>query len=135
MRLGLWAVFPKEDEGFAGFVALMHPGWLPSDAHRVEVGWRLARSGWGRGYATEAGRAALAVGFGQLGLPEVVSLIHPDNRRSIAVAERLGLTLERTATHPTDGQPISVYRLGREEWSGAIHPSPRPGRRGQSSQT
>jgi RimJ/RimL family protein N-acetyltransferase len=58
----------------------------------VEVAWRLARPYWGHGYATEAARAALDYGFGQLGLREIVAVTVPANRRSRRVMERLGMT-------------------------------------------
>src|SRR5687767_824116 len=54
---GLWAV---EAEGtVVGFTGVCHPGWFPAYSHEIEAGWRLHPSVWGRGYATEAGRAAL----------------------------------------------------------------------------
>lgn len=58
----------------------------------VEVGWRLARSQWGKGYATEAARAAVTYGFADLGLDEIVSFTTVGNLRSRAVMERLGMT-------------------------------------------
>jgi RimJ/RimL family protein N-acetyltransferase len=56
------------------------------------VGWRLGRSAWGHGYATEAARAAVAFGFEEVGLGEIVSFTTPINRRSRAVMERLGMS-------------------------------------------
>ncbi|MDQ8046871.1 MAG: GNAT family N-acetyltransferase, partial [Patulibacter sp.] len=58
----------------------------------VEVGWRLARWAWGRGYATEAAHAAVAFGFDDAGLEEIVSFTAEQNLRSRAVMERLGMT-------------------------------------------
>lgn len=79
---------------FAGFVGL----WPTSfDAHftpAVEVGWRLARSHWGRGYATEGARAALADGFARLAPAEIVSFTAVVNRRSQRVMARLGMTCD-----------------------------------------
>jgi RimJ/RimL family protein N-acetyltransferase len=89
---GLWAVEVSETGELAGFTGLATPSF---DAHftpAVEVGWRLSRPSWGNGYATEAGRAALAFGFEQLGLEEIVSFTTVANRRSRAVMERLGMT-------------------------------------------
>lgn len=89
---GLWAVEVTGEVPFIGFVGLSRPQF---DAHftpAVEVGWRLARPYWGHGYATEGARAALAYGFGPLGLPEIVSFTVPGNLRSRAVMERLGMT-------------------------------------------
>ena len=57
----------------------------------VEIGWRLAAPYWGRGYATEGARAALAVGFETLGLGEIVSSTVPGNLRSRRVMEKIGM--------------------------------------------
>jgi len=89
---GLWAVEVPGVTPFAGFVGL---GYFDFPAHFtpcVEVGWRLAQQFWGRGYATEGGRAALEFGFGTLGLEEIVSMTYEGNLRSRAVMERLGMT-------------------------------------------
>ena len=86
---GLWAVEVPGVEPFVGFVGLNVPPFMP-DA--VEIGWRLARAQWGRGYATEAAREALRVGFEDLRLDEIVSFTVPANVRSRAVMERIGMT-------------------------------------------
>lgn len=115
---GLWAV----DLGgqFIGFTGLAP---VRFDAHftpAVEVGWRFARSAWGHGYATEAARAALAYGFDELELDEIVSFTSTTNLRSRAVMERLGMT--RDAADDFDnpnvepGHPLRphvLYRLRR----------------------
>ncbi|QCB95004.1 GNAT family N-acetyltransferase [Cellulomonas shaoxiangyii] len=109
---GLWAL--EADGRFAGFTGLARPGWAPS---LVEVGWRLPRWAWGRGYATEAAREALAVGFGELGLTEVVSVTTVSNERSQAVMRRLGMTRDPAADfdHPTipEGHPLRRHVLYR----------------------
>ena len=56
----------------------------------VELGWALVREHWGNGYATEAAAGARAWAFAELRLESLISIIHPDNTRSIRVAERLG---------------------------------------------
>ena len=75
-----------------GFVGLNQPTWQAAFTPCTEIGWRLARSAWGKGYATEAAHAALAVAFGPVGLEEVVSFTTVENARSRAVMERLGMT-------------------------------------------
>ncbi len=68
----------------------------------VEMGWRLARAHWGRGYATEAARAVLDFAFDTLALPEVLAIAAIGNTRSHAVMTRLGMTRLRTFTNPTE---------------------------------
>lgn len=91
---GLWAVELAGEVPFIGFVGLSRPQFEAHFTPAVEVGWRLARPHWGLGYATEAARAALAFGFGPLGLAEIVSFTVPGNLRSRAVMERLGMTCD-----------------------------------------
>jgi ribosomal-protein-alanine N-acetyltransferase len=93
---GLWAVDVVDDPdgppGFIGFIGLLAPSF---DAHFtpcVEVGWRLARSAWGRGYAPEGARAAIAYGFDVVALDEIVSMTTVDNQKSRRVMEKLGMT-------------------------------------------
>jgi RimJ/RimL family protein N-acetyltransferase len=109
---GLWAVEVVESGEFVGFVGLNQPQWTAAFTPCTEVGWRLARSAWGKGYATEAARAALAVAFGPLGLDEVVSFTTVANDRSRAVMERLGMTRDPAEDfdHPKLGPDSPVRR-------------------------
>jgi len=88
---GLWAVEVPDEADCIGFIGLSPVDFDVFFAPTVEVGWRLARSFWGRGFATEGARAAIAFGFDQCGLPEVVSFTAQGNLRSRAVMERLGM--------------------------------------------
>lgn len=108
---GLWALIEKLTGRMVGFAGVCHPLWLPGWERAVEVGWRLHRSAWGRGYATEAGRAALEYGFGGLGLAQIVAFIHPDNHRSLAVAGRLGLELSERIPHPQHPHDLTVHAI------------------------
>ncbi|MEW2449383.1 GNAT family N-acetyltransferase [Streptomyces parvulus] len=88
---GWWAVEVRDTGEFIGFAGLDEvDDGLPFTG--VEIGWRLARSSWGRGYATEAARAVLAHGFGTLALPEILAVTTTANVRSQAVMRRLGMT-------------------------------------------
>lgn len=89
---GLWAVEICATGEFIGFTGLAVPTFEAHFTPAVEVGWRLARSAWGHGYATEAARAALSVAFDRLGLDQVVSFTAVGNVRSRAVMERLAMT-------------------------------------------
>lgn len=83
----------------------------------VEIGWRLARSAWGKGYATEAARRALRFAFEDRGLDEVVSFTSAGNLRSQAVMERIGMTRDPAGDfdHPlvADGHPLKRHVLYR----------------------
>jgi RimJ/RimL family protein N-acetyltransferase len=77
---------------FIGFVGLSVPTFEAHFTPCVEIGWRLAQEHWGQGYATEAARAAIDFGFQKFELSEIVSFTVPDNLRSRAVMERIGMT-------------------------------------------
>jgi RimJ/RimL family protein N-acetyltransferase len=89
---GLWAVEAPGVATFAGFIGLNIPPYETHFTPCVEIGWRLAAEYWGRGYATEGARAALALGFAELGLAEIVSYTVPGNQRSRRVMEKIGMT-------------------------------------------
>jgi RimJ/RimL family protein N-acetyltransferase len=115
-----------EAPGVADFIGVGGLGKILYEAPftpAVEVGWRLARPFWGRGYATEAARAALEDGFGRLGLPEIVATTMPANHRSRAVMTRLGMSHDPKDDfdHPIvpEGHPQRrhvLYRLSRAAW-------------------
>jgi RimJ/RimL family protein N-acetyltransferase len=107
-RFGLWAVVEKGGGRMVGFAGICHPLWFPAWAKGVEVGWRLHVDAWGLGYATEAGREALVAGF-ERGLEEIVAFVHPDNHRSAAVAERLGMVHEDRVPHPDRPHELDVF--------------------------
>lgn len=117
---GLWAVEEIAGAPFIGFVGLMRVRFEAHFAPAVEVGWRLARGSWGRGYAPEAATAAVDVAFGPLGLDEVVSMTSVTNVKSRRVMDKLGMRrnpvddFEHPALGP--GHPLRrhvLYRLGR----------------------
>jgi RimJ/RimL family protein N-acetyltransferase len=88
---GFWAVEVRASGEFIGFTGL---GTVDEEMPLtgIELGWRLARSAWGHGYATEAARAALGYGFEVMRLPEVVAVTVAGNLRSRAVMARIGMT-------------------------------------------
>jgi RimJ/RimL family protein N-acetyltransferase len=88
---GFWALEIPGTTRFAGFVGLMHVSFIAAFTPAVEIGWRLARPMWGHGYATEAARGAVRFGFRALDLAEIVAYTVPDNARSRAVMDRIGM--------------------------------------------
>jgi RimJ/RimL family protein N-acetyltransferase len=88
---GLWALEVRGGDDFIGFVGLAVPRWDLPFMPCTEIGWRLARSAWGNGYATEAALAVLDCAFGTIGLDQVVSFTATTNLRSQRVMERIGM--------------------------------------------
>jgi RimJ/RimL family protein N-acetyltransferase len=88
---GFWAVEIPGETSFIGFIGLMATDDGMPFSPAIEVGWRLAREHWGHGFASEGARAALAFGFEQLGLEQIVALTAAGNLRSRRVMERLGM--------------------------------------------
>lgn len=114
---GFWAVEHKETGEFMGFTGLNSPAVALPFSPCVEIGWRFARQWWGQGFATEAARGALQVGFEQLGLEEIVAFTVWNNDRSRAVMERIGMheDVEGEFEHPLvpEGSPLRRHRLYR----------------------
>ena len=80
-----------------------------------ELGWRLDRTAWGRGLATEAAVAARDDAFVRLGLAELISIIHPENHRSQRVAIKLGMRRALSIENLVLGRDVDVWRLAAEE--------------------
>jgi RimJ/RimL family protein N-acetyltransferase len=123
---GFWVVEARTSGAFLGTVGLFRIFFDAPFTPAVEIGWRLARDHWGKGYATEAAAAALDHGFGPLGLAEIVAFTVPANRRSERVMQRLGMRRDAAGDfdHPrvAAGHPLSrhiLYRLTRADWRGA----------------
>lgn len=89
---GQWVVEIPGTASFIGVVGLSRIAYQAHFTPAVEIAWRLARAYWGEGYASEAARAALGYGFGELALAEIVAVTTPANLRSRRVMERLGMT-------------------------------------------
>jgi RimJ/RimL family protein N-acetyltransferase len=117
LGMGRFAVQRRSDGAFVGACGLA-PGRadLPI-APYVDIGWRLAPTAWGAGYATEAAAAVLRDGFERLGLLEIAAITMQSNVRSRAVMERLGMTRDAASdfddpglTHAEDPRTV-VYRV------------------------
>jgi RimJ/RimL family protein N-acetyltransferase len=107
---GLWAVVEKENRDVIGLCGLSHfpdVGGQPE----TEIGYRLARAYWGRGFATEAARAVRDYGFDALSISRLISIIDPRNIASIRVAEKTGLSYEKDVIF--QGFHDAVYAIGR----------------------
>lgn len=123
---GLWAVEIKASNEFAGFVGLSRPKFEAHFTPCVEVGWRLARLHWGKGYAPEAAAAALRDGFERLSLAEIVSFTAAINKKSIRVMEKIKMKRnpDEDFLHPlvAAGDPLRLhvlFRLSYRDWLSA----------------
>jgi RimJ/RimL family protein N-acetyltransferase len=127
---GLWALEVPGVAPFVGFVGLSVPRFEAAFTPCVEVGWRLGAEHWGRGYASEAARAALMFGFDRLGLREIVSFTVPANQRSRAVMERIGMTRDPSEDfeHPSlpPSHPLRLHVLYRIRSGARPAPTPDP---------
>ena len=124
---GLWAVEVIGGEPFIGFVGLTPIDFEASFAPATEIGWRLARSAWGKGYATEAANAVLAHAFDTIGLDALVSITATINVRSRRVMERIGMQRDHAGDfdHPkiAPDHPLSrhvLYRIAAADWRGRL---------------
>ncbi|HEX4911899.1 MAG TPA: GNAT family N-acetyltransferase [Permianibacter sp.] len=120
---GFWATERRDTGEFIGFVGLNVPDHPLPFAPCVEIGWRLVRSAWGQGLASEAARAALRFGFDTLKLGEVVSFTSQHNLRSQAVMQRIGMRRDPGGDflHPKLASdhwlaPHVLYRLTATDW-------------------
>ena len=120
---GLWALELPGQASLVGFTGLNRVPFAADFTPAVEIGWRLAPQFWGQGYATEAARAALQVGFDQFGIQEIIAETAEPNTPSRHVMERLGMTRAPGTDfdHPqiAEGQPFRryvLYRLTRTRW-------------------
>jgi len=119
LGLGYWSIFPKErPTEFAGWVLM-----IPCDGvgPEIEIGWRLTRSSWGKGYATEAARPVVTHAFETVGVRQLVADIDPQNVGSMRVAEKIGMRFIGDGRHL--GVPCKSYRMTMDDYHRG--PSPR----------
>ncbi len=135
---GLWAVTRIGQDEPLGFVGIMRPSFTAHftrpEQPCIELVWRLRRSAWGQGYASEGARLSAAYAFDVLGADEVVAMTVPANTRSWAVMERLGMQRnpDDDFDHPriAEGHPLRrhvLYRLSATRWrelAGGHAPAP-----------
>jgi RimJ/RimL family protein N-acetyltransferase len=102
---GIWAVAEKDSGLLIGRIGLQHLEWFDE----VELVWMLTPAAWGKGYATEGAAAAVRFGFERLKLPLLSAVIHPENERSIKVADRLGM--RKVEELEREGIPFHKYLI------------------------
>jgi RimJ/RimL family protein N-acetyltransferase len=124
---GLWALESRRSGELLGFTGLCFVSFDAAFTPAVEIGWRLRRSAWGHGYATEAARASLQFGFVELRIEQVVSFTSVSNAPSRAVMERIGMKQDPDGdfAHPliAGDSPLSahvLYRLTAADWRARV---------------
>lgn len=118
----VWAAIEKLSQEFIGwfmFRPVVHASYFdpalanPSD---IELGYRLRKAAWGRGYATEGSKALVFQGFSMLGMQRVVAAALSANVASIRVLEKAGLRLQTRFFYEQLGQEVVVYALNKDEF-------------------
>ncbi|MFL5785979.1 MAG: GNAT family N-acetyltransferase [Bacteriovoracaceae bacterium] len=110
-KMGRFAVTLK-DGTYLGWCGLkFHP-----ETNEVDLGYRFMKKFWGKGYATESSRASLDYGFKTLKLERILAKAMPDNKDSIKVMQKLGMTFRGYHHDPTDPHPFVLYDMKKEEW-------------------
>ncbi|MFB7512875.1 GNAT family N-acetyltransferase [Streptomyces sp. NPDC056144] len=111
---GLFAVEIRSTGKLAGFTGLSVPDFMPELLPAVEVGWRLGRSHWGQGLATEAAAAAVRFGFEGRGLERIVSVAQVGNDASKRIMTKLEMHPVREAVDPSCGRRVRVFSLSSD---------------------
>lgn len=95
-----WAIELKENNEFIGFVGLSEPNFEEEFIPCTEIGWRLRRKYWGRGYATEGAKACLEVGWKYYNLDEILAFAVKENIPSLNVMKKIGMHYVKNFMHP-----------------------------------
>jgi ribosomal-protein-alanine N-acetyltransferase len=109
-KMGRFMIFLK-DGTFIGWCGLKY---FP-ETDEVDLGYRLKRSCWGQGFATEASKACLEYGFNHLNLKRIIAKAMPENIGSIKVMQKLGMTFRGYLRDPTDPQAFILYDIFKSE--------------------
>ena len=114
---GSWAAELKDGRRLIGYIGLAVPTWLPQVMPAVEVGWRLHPDHWGRGLATEGGRASIRYGFEELALERIIAIVMPENVASRRVISRLGMVSVSTTWDAVRDVGLEVHEMTHIAWA------------------
>jgi len=109
---GAYAIVEKNDKDVIGYCGLFYFSDVNGQAE-VEIGYRLARFVWGKGYATESARAVRDYALATLGMKRLIAIIDPSNISSIRVAEKIGMRYEQDIMLEGYSHPDHVYALNQ----------------------
>jgi RimJ/RimL family protein N-acetyltransferase len=107
---GPYAVVEQSSQNVIGYCGLFFFPDLDGQAE-VEIGYRLARSAWDQGYATEAACAVRDYAFTTMGMKRLIAMIDPSNLASIRVAEKIGMKYEKDVTLKGYSHPDHIYMI------------------------
>ena len=118
---GLYAVEEKKSGHFIGYIGFHWAGFDMDFCPCIEIGWRLDKPYWNKGYATEGAAACLKYGFESLSFNEVVSFTSIENIASQRVMQKIGMRFERYFEHPNiaEGHPLRphvLYKIKKDEY-------------------
>jgi ribosomal-protein-alanine N-acetyltransferase len=116
--LGIWAIVERDTDAVVGTM-LLKP--IPPAFDEIEIGWHLARKAWGKGYATEAGKAVLRYGLEELKLEKIIAVVHPENVRSATVARRLGMTSRGRTNRYYEGEEVDLFTVEQFSKNGVTY--------------
>lgn len=105
-RFGIWAAIEKDSGKFMGWFLFRPDKEQPENTDRIEIGYRLKKEFWGKGFATEGSRALLEKGFQEYKIPEIFAMAMKRNKASWNVMEKLGMTYVRE--YPYDKFPEEI---------------------------
>jgi RimJ/RimL family protein N-acetyltransferase len=105
---GPYAVVENDSQAVIGYCGLFFFPDIDGKAE-VEIGYRLARAVWGKGYATEAAKAVHDYAFTLLGIKRLIAIIDPSNLASIRVAKKIGMLYEKEVMLPGYTYPDHIY--------------------------
>ncbi|PKH26741.1 GNAT family N-acetyltransferase [Enterobacterales bacterium CwR94] len=119
---GLWVVVEKDQDQFLGFTGLNPAPLNLPFSPAVEIGWRLTKAAWGKGYATEAARAVLDAAFSLYHLTDVVAFTAQINQPSERVMQKLGMVRQGVFDHPrvAEMHPLRQhvwYQIQHKNWT------------------
>ncbi|MEK8131856.1 GNAT family N-acetyltransferase [Paenibacillus filicis] len=107
---GLYAVEVKENKEFIGFIGFRRATFEADFTPCIEIGWRLKKAAWGKGYATEGAEACLQYGFNSLGFVDVYSFTADLNAPSKNVMKKIGMSFMKTFDHPKVEKGSLLYK-------------------------
>ena len=118
---GLWAVELKNSNQFIGFIGFNYTTFKSDFTPCLEIGWRIKKEEWGKGYATEGAKASLNYGYHELGLDEIYSFTSKINQRSEKVMIKIGLNKIGEFEHPNieEGNKLRrhvLYKIVKNEY-------------------